>query len=906
MSPRSLCRGISRRFAGSIFLAVLVGLAAAPAGAEVRRFFGVSGPVSLSVDAGGSDLGSHSIDVEKPSATATVFAAFVFAASHSFRVIADGEVTIDDVPIDWSGAAVTSPPDLPGFFFNVLGDVTAVVAPKVDAAPPGRVSFDFRESRGESIDGEVLAVVFEDPEQTEERMVWLAFGGSSDETDSFLVTLKEPIDPDLPGTLADFGLGISASASAAPSANLPVARDVEIDGVRITSAAGGEDDGDAAPGSRITAGGLDDSNANPSDPAARPLADPRFDDELYTLLPFFEASRTRYRVSTSPGEPFDNFFFAYFVFSEFAAIDAGIFLDPETAANEVGTEHVLRATAFDAEGEPAVGAEVAFEVVAGPNADTKGTATTDAAGVATFAYTGTGGAGVDVIEASFFDEREDRVVSNLAEKEWIDVAEVTLAPAAASRELGDEHAVVATVTGTDGAAFAGVTVDFAVTSGPNAGTAGSAVTGGDGTASFSYRGLGGIGVDVIVAAVTDRAGALRTSNEATVEWTVVVLADPRPDVAAGAGGDLLVVGEVGAGLFAVVAAAIDRDGSLLRAFTVNEETDVHRSPVAAALADGSFAVAFVAGRDAPNALRGRLVDADGPLAGVFTIAATRAGCDLAPESDCGVSSPAAAALPDGGFAVVWKQEHSIRGRFYDAGGGPAGPSFVVAAGTAARPRLEPAAAVLADGSLAVAYARVRADGSDEIRLARFDAAGERVSDVAASRSRGGLQANPAVAAANGIPFVFWESFSAATGAGIFARLDPARRARPVIQVNSRIAGDQLWPAATAEPSGLVTAVWLDAPRNRVAAQRLAPGLAYVGDELTVAPVAFLGFGGAAPVFGRPRLAALADGSVVVVVAIAGSAADPDGGVAVGLVDPSPLAECFVDGRLTCLREAIER
>lgn len=908
MSKRFACRGIPGRLAGLIVLATLTGsIAGAPAAGEVLRFFGVSGQYSVSVDAGGTVFGSHTITVEKPSDEATVFVAFVFAASHSFRVIADGDVSIDGVPISWSGAALTVLPNQPGVFYNVLGNVTDVVADKIAAADPGPVSFRFEELGGTTIDGEILAVVFADPKQADERTVWLAFGGSTAEVDTFVVSLKEAIDPGLPGALADFGLGISASSS---FQGLPAGRNVLVDNVRLTSAAGGEDDGGRTPGSRITVGGVGDSRSNPPDPEARPELDPRYDDELYGLLPFFSPSQTRYEVTTLPGQGgSDNLFFAYFVFSEFAVIDAGVFLDPETATHEVGSETTLTATAFDSQGEPAGDVEVTFEVVDGPNAGVTGTVATDGDGVATFTYTGAGGAGVDAIEASIdvvFHNQLTTVRSNHVSHEWIaaPTLAVVLEPQDQTVDLGGSATLAAGVT-VDGAPAPGVTVGFLVLEGPNTGVAGSAVTDDEGVAFFVYDGLGGLGIDLVEASVTDGSGPPVTALQ-TVNWTVALLAEPRPDVAADDDGNILVVREAGEGLFSVLADVLTADGTFTASFTVNDKAGVHRSPAAAALAEGGFAVVFAAGRDA---LLGRLVDAGGPLGDVFTIAVAGPGCDA--SEGCAPSRPDVAARPGGGFAVVWEQEGSILGRLYGVGGTAEGAAFTVATGAAESPRLEPAVAVLADGSLAVAYTAVDVESGeiplvlDEIRLARFDDAGGFLADVAASRFSGGRQGDPAVAAAGDRPFVFWESFSDDTGAGIFGRLDPEDAARPELQVNTVIAGDQLRPAAAVEASGLVAVVWLNAPRNRLAAQRLAPGLAYVDGELTIEPALLLGVAGGVPEFGRPRVASLADGTLVVAAAVAGSATDPDGGVAVGFLDPSPLADCFEDGRLICLKVAVE-
>jgi len=906
MSTHSACRGISGRLAGPLVLVVATGLfATGSAAALVQPFFVDTGQLSISVDAAGSFPGAHDVLVEKPSAEATVRKAYVFAASSFKREIADGDVAIDGAGIDWDFV-----PPVASIVSAAFADVTDLVAPKVDAAPPGTVAFAITEVDSETIDGEVLAVIFEDPSQTETRTVWLAFGGSSsmEAVDDFVVTLGNPIDPELPGAVADLGLGISFSVHGSPNVN-PVGRIVTVDDVLLTSAAGGQDDGSAAIGSRITAGGIGDDNANPTDPDAPPGDDPRFDDELYSLLPFLSADSTRFTVSTFSDPGGDNFFFAYFVFSQPAAVNAGVLLDQETTQAEVGGAHTVTASVVGEEGEPAADVEVTFAVVEGPNAGVTGAAATGEDGDASFTYTGDGGAGVDVIEASIVETveilDEERVLrSNSVRHEWVEAPKLALAlePAEQVEEVGGVAGLTATVT-LDAEPAPGVTVDFVVLSGPNEGVAGSVPTAADGSATFAYQGLGGAGVDEVEAAVSDGEEVVATA-EAAVEWTVPVLAAPRPDVAADDDGTILVVAEVGAGLFSVVAAVLDREGEVATAYFVNEETDVHRSPVVAALAEGGFAVAFVAGRDAPNALLGRLVDAAGPAGAVFPIAATDPGCDL-PAGACAVARPALAARPGGGFAVVWEQEGGLNGRLFEAGGA-AGDPFVVAAGGPALPlRTEPAVAVLADGSVAVVYTEVTGS-DDEIRLARFDAAGALVADVAASRFTGGMQANPTVAAAGGRPFAFWESFGDATGAGIFGRLDPEDAGRPELQVNSVIAGDQLWPAAAVEASGLVAVAWLDGARNSLAAQRLAPGLAFVEGEVAVTPAVFLAFSGAAPVFGRTRVAALPDGSLVVIAAVAGTAADPDGGVAVGFVDPSPLADCFEDGRLICLKVSAGR
>ena len=61
----------------------------------------------------------------------------------------------------------------------------------------------------------------------------------------------------------------------------------------------------------ITVGGFDDSNQNPSDPSARGPT-PKFDDELYSLVPFLSAGDETITVTTQNPSDDDIIFFASF------------------------------------------------------------------------------------------------------------------------------------------------------------------------------------------------------------------------------------------------------------------------------------------------------------------------------------------------------------------------------------------------------------------------------------------------------------------------------------------------------------------------------------------------------------------------------------------------------------------
>lgn len=99
-------------------------------------------------------------------------------------------------------------------------------------------------------------------------------------------------------------------------------------------------------------------------------------------------------------------------------------LDPPDAINNVGETHTVTATVSDLLSVPQTGVLVTFTVVAGPNVGDVGTATTDALGQASFAYTGDGGLGTDEIQACFTDPQGTQKCSKKVTKTWINVPPV--------------------------------------------------------------------------------------------------------------------------------------------------------------------------------------------------------------------------------------------------------------------------------------------------------------------------------------------------------------------------------------------------------------------------------------------------------------------------------------------------
>ena len=91
------------------------------------------------------------------------------------------------------------------------------------------------------------------------------------------------------------------------------------------------------------------------------------------------------------------------------------------------------------------------------------------------------------------------------------------------------HTVTALTLASNHAPIAGVTVNFSVISGPNAGATGSGTTGSNGQATFTYTDNGGAGTDDIVATV----GTSLTSNTLVENW----VKPPPPTIVCDVNGD---------------------------------------------------------------------------------------------------------------------------------------------------------------------------------------------------------------------------------------------------------------------------------------------------------------------------------------------------------------------------------
>jgi len=402
-----------------------------------------TGLITLSLDSKGVNNNAHeNIRVNKPSAGATVKSAYL-ATTDVWglygRPLDNGIVELNGNPITWD-KNITAPYGS----HNAWADVTSIVKPIADAAPKGIINVDYTEKA--SLDGSILAVIFNDPAQTVNNSVVLLFGAQNITGDTFNIGLANPVNKNDPKLAMDFSLGISYGCQPSSPSQYSI---VNVNGKRLTSSAGGQDDGFGDNGGLITVGGIGDSNANPPDPNATPSSC-RYDDELYNLLPFINDGDTKIAVDTVNPSNDDNIFFAGLsVSSANAIVGEGIILDPVSDKGIIGNNHTVTATLQDDNGNLLVNKEVKFNIISGPNKNKTTVVTTGSNGKASFTYTSLF-TGIDTLNASFTNSQSETVFSNQVQMEWSpsnnSVASVRLNKTDITLACGGTEQLVATVS----------------------------------------------------------------------------------------------------------------------------------------------------------------------------------------------------------------------------------------------------------------------------------------------------------------------------------------------------------------------------------------------------------------------------------------------------------------------------
>jgi hypothetical protein len=198
-------------------------------------------------------------------------------------------------------------------------------------------------------------------------------------------------------------------------------------------------------------------------------------------------------------------------------------LEPGEWTNPLRTSHTVTAT-LTRLGTPLEGEEIYFEVISGPNAGKNSGPTnpvTDAAGQCQWSYTDDSAQAGEVDTIQCWNSFSGHTVeSNVVGKLWVAVPDqLVLTPESEENCLGTNHTVTATVTDVNGDPIADVPVDFLVTSGPNAGSSGQALTNALGQAHWSYTDIAAEDgeMDTIQASTTYDSTVLY-SNEVTKTW----------------------------------------------------------------------------------------------------------------------------------------------------------------------------------------------------------------------------------------------------------------------------------------------------------------------------------------------------------------------------------------------------
>lgn len=309
---------------GAVAILMLVALlqmpSRSPAEAETTSGLNVivaeRGKITASYDAEGTAGASGQLSISKP-AGGTLRRAVLFAATTGFTSSTmPGPVTVSVEGAEAEPHEVLMGHGTPSGIssYNYWADATTALKADLDSAPSGDVRLAVKEPAPESaIDGVALAVVFDDPAKTAESSVTLLFGALLTGGDHFDVRLERPFNLADPAAQLEMSLGISYSCQTAGPCGSSGQQysEVDVGGKRLTSAAGGEDDGVSANGGLITIGGTGDKTENPPDPNATPT-DPRSDDELYDLRPFLTDGQSSIQIDTRNPSGDDNIFFAAF------------------------------------------------------------------------------------------------------------------------------------------------------------------------------------------------------------------------------------------------------------------------------------------------------------------------------------------------------------------------------------------------------------------------------------------------------------------------------------------------------------------------------------------------------------------------------------------------------------------
>ncbi len=289
------------------FLGVSCGFAALSSPASASLLFRESfDNAALSVDAFGSTSNNGTLQTDVP-VGATVLKAYLYASS-VFNFTPVNDVRLNGNLLQVADAFLLTPDENP--VTTVRWDVTSLLSSL------GGLQNHTIEELGDN-DGETLVVSYQDATTTG-LSSFILDGELSNTGDTTRLNFDQPYSG------GDFIVSFADSFSFQPGQFTIV--DVTTDSTssrRLTSSAGGQDDGEGNNGALITAGGIGDSLTNP-DPFASDSGDFRADDELYNLAlgnsadpnPFIQSGDTFVELNTVNPSNDDNVY-SLFITSRF-------------------------------------------------------------------------------------------------------------------------------------------------------------------------------------------------------------------------------------------------------------------------------------------------------------------------------------------------------------------------------------------------------------------------------------------------------------------------------------------------------------------------------------------------------------------------------------------------------------
>ncbi len=312
------------RVAGHRWTAMLMGLIAAawlalaaPAFAKLNleqpdpnvgaTYIGPAGYSADGMGQQGSAMGNLRAEMPAGSTVERAYLLGTYNVGFDIGFIAEEERTIDfegtNVELQYLDVTTGYP------LATGRADVTSQVREKVGGG--GGITTFVIGNDPYGLDGLALVVIYSNP-SLPLRTIMVLDGAAAGQGETATIDLAAPINKSVPdfSAILSVGIGYSNQETYGHLCGTEQFSTIDINSQRLTSCAGGFDDGGIENGSLITVGGVGDSTDDPAEPLAQ---DTGTDDELYDLGPLLKTGDTQLVMhTTNPPPEDDNLFLAVF------------------------------------------------------------------------------------------------------------------------------------------------------------------------------------------------------------------------------------------------------------------------------------------------------------------------------------------------------------------------------------------------------------------------------------------------------------------------------------------------------------------------------------------------------------------------------------------------------------------